>query len=135
MTAVRFVKLVLAGAQRRLPHRAFVDLAVAHDHDDAGVALLDARRQRHADAIGQAVTERAGRGLDAGNFRRFRMAAENGIAAAERVERLVGNETLFGEHDILGDAAVALAQDHAVAPRPFRLARRDSAARRHKARA
>ena len=67
------------------------------------------------------MAERAGRRLDAGNFCRFRMAAENGIAAAEGVERLVGNEALFGEHDILRDAAVALAQDHAVAARPFRL--------------
>ena len=119
MTAVRFDKLVLAGAQRRFPHRAFVNLAVAHDHDDAGVALLDARRQRHADAVGQTMAERTGRRLDARNFRRFRMSAEDRVAAAEGVERLVGNEALFGQHDILRDAAVALAQDHAVAARPF----------------
>ena len=66
------------------------------------------------------MAERAGRRLDAGNFCRFWMAAENGIAAAEGVERLVGNETLFGEHDILGDTAMTLAQDHAVATWPFR---------------
>ena len=66
------------------------------------------------------MAERAGRGLDAGNLCGLGMAAEDRIAAAERVERLVGNETLFGQHDIERDAAMALAQDHAIAARPFR---------------
>ena len=45
-------QLVLAGAQGGLPHRAFVNLTVTHDDDDAAIALLDARRKRHADAVG-----------------------------------------------------------------------------------
>ena len=51
------------------------------------------------------------------------MAAEDGIAATEGVECLVGNEAFFRKHHVLRDAAVALAQDHAVAPRPFRVVR------------
>ena len=88
MMAVRLDKPVLAGAQRRLPHRAFVDLAVAHHHEHAAVASLDARGQRHADADRQAVAERAGGGLDARNLAGFGMAAEDRIAPAEGVERL-----------------------------------------------
>ena len=67
------------------------------------------------------MAERAGRSLDAWNFCGFRMAAENGITAAERVERLVGNETFFGKHHILRDAAMTLAQNHAITSGPFRL--------------
>ena len=69
------------------------------------------------------MAERTGRSLDAGNFRGFRMTAENRIAAAEGIERLERNEALVGEHHVQRDAAVALAQDHAVAAWPFRLVR------------
>jgi hypothetical protein len=54
-------ELVLAGAQRGLPDRTFIDLAVAHEHEHAAVAATDALRERHADAIGEAMAERAGR--------------------------------------------------------------------------
>ena len=67
------------------------------------------------------MAERAGRSLDARNLCRFGMTAEDRIAAAEGIERLVGNETLFGQHHVLRDAAVTLAQDHAIPARPLRL--------------
>ena len=112
---------VLARAHRGFPYRAFVDLAVAHHHDHAAVALLHANGERHADTDRKAVAERAGRGLNAGHFAGFRMAAKDRVAAAERVERVDGKKALVGQHDIERDAAVPLAQDHAVAVMPRRL--------------
>jgi hypothetical protein len=105
-------KLVLVGAERCLPHRAFVDLAVSHHHDDAAVEFLDAGGERHADTHRQAVAESAGGGFDARNLRGFRMAAEDGIAAAEGVERLDPKEALVGQHDVLRDTAMTLVAEH-----------------------
>src|SRR5262249_8128439 len=70
-------QLVLAGAQRGFPDRAFVDLAVAHYHDDAVVALLDPSGERHADTVGQAMAECSGRSLDAGHLRGLGMTPED----------------------------------------------------------
>ena len=83
------VEPVLAGAHRGFPDRAFVDLAVAHDHEDAVVALL---RIRAASAmptpIDKSMSERAGRGFDARHLAVFRMAAENAVARQKRLEIL-----------------------------------------------
>ena len=74
---------VLAGRQRRLPHRSFVGLAVADDDEHARCAdSFVARVQREAEADGHAVAEAAGRGLDAGDVV-LRMAAEHSVALAE----------------------------------------------------
>ena len=70
-------QLVLAGAHRRLPDGALIDLAVAHDDEDAAVALLRARRERHADADRKPVAERAGRGLDSRDLAALGMAAQD----------------------------------------------------------
>ena len=56
-----------------------------------------------------------------GHFAGFRMTAENRIAAAECVECVDGKKPLVGQHDIERDAAVPLAQDHAVTVMPLRL--------------
>src|SRR5262245_31834578 len=91
---------VLARAQRRLPYRSFIDLAVAHDHNDPAVATLHACRQRHSDADREAVAERAGRGFDAGDLAVFRMPTEDRAFATERLEFAGGKVTLVGEHGI-----------------------------------
>src|SRR5580704_17044395 len=49
------------------------------------------------------------------------MPAKNGIPAAKGVQRFVWNKTLFGQHHVLRDTTVTLAEDHAVAPAPLRL--------------
>jgi hypothetical protein len=76
---------------------------------------------RPPDGDRQAVAERPGRGLDAGNLAGLGMAAEDRVAAAEGVEHVMREETLLGQHDILRDAAVPFRQDAAVALRPVRL--------------
>ena len=45
------------------------------------------------------------------------------VRALAGVERLQRDEPLVGEQDVERDAAVALAQDHAIAAWPFGLAR------------
>ena len=79
--------------------------------------------QRHAEADRKAVAERAGRGLDARNLAGLGMAAQDRVAVAEGVERLEREEALVGQHGVEREAAVALAQDHAVAIAPLRLVR------------
>src|SRR5581483_46262 len=111
---------MLAGAERRLPDRALVDLAITHDDEDAAVALLHARGERHPDADRQSVAKRAGRGLDAWNLAALRMAAEDAVDAAEGVELFGLDETLVGEQRVEREAAVALAEDAAVALGPVR---------------
>src|SRR5262249_51719147 len=81
-----------------------------------------ARRQRHAEPDRQAVAQGAGAGLDA---RRdgLGMAAQNGVEAAEAVELLEREEAAVGEHGIEREAAMALAQDEAIALAPARFGR------------
>ena len=112
---------VLARAHRGLPYRAFIDLAVSHHHDHAAVALLHANGERHANTDRKTVAESAGRSLNAGHLASFRMAAKDRVAAAERVECVEREETLVSQHDIERDAAMTLAQDHAVTVTPLRL--------------
>src|SRR4029077_5992538 len=116
-------KLVLAGAQGRLPYRSLINLAVTHDHEDARVAALDAGGERHAETIGKPVAERTRRSLNARNLVCFRMTPEDRIAVAEGVQRLDRDEALVGEKRVEREAAMAFAQYNAVAIAPFWLPR------------
>src|ERR1043166_8740978 len=113
---------MLVGTGRRFPHRAFVDLAVAHEHDHAAVALLDARGERQPDADGKPVAERAGACLDTRRDH-LRMAGKNRIEVTEPVEFRDREIAFVGEHGIKREAAVTLAENKTVAVRPLRLGR------------
>src|ERR1700722_7271122 len=65
------------------------------------------------------MAECSGRSLDARYLCGLGMATQYRIKAAERVERLIGNEALLGQHHILRDATMTLAQNHAITPGPF----------------
>ena len=85
---------VLAGAHRRFPHRAFVALAVAEDHEHARVGLRDPQVQGHAEADAAGRGRGAGAGLDARHLVRVRVAAEDAVGGAELVEFRLGEEAL-----------------------------------------
>src|SRR5215469_15650884 len=110
---------MLMRGECRFPDRTLIDLAVAHHDKDLCLAPLDLERDRSADADWQAVTKSTGGGFDAGNLYGLGMTAKDRIEATEAVERLERKETLIGEHHILGEASVTLAQDASVATFPL----------------
>src|ERR1700730_795692 len=113
---------MLVGTGRGLPDRPFVDLAVAHQDIDLAVPSGHPRGQRHAKADGKPVAEGAGAGFDARNDR-FRMAAETRIVMAKAIQVLEREEPPIGQDGVERQAAMALAQDEAVALAPVRLGR------------
>jgi hypothetical protein len=94
------VEPVLGRGHRRLPHRALVGLAVAHDDEDAAVALLKAGGQRHADANRQAVAERPGGRLHAGSPVALGMAAQHrsGLGLAQQL--VLREEAFIGQDGV-----------------------------------
>src|SRR5882724_9992584 len=106
---------MLAGAERRLPNRTFVDLAITHDDEHAACTLLHPRRERHADADRQPMAERAGRGFDARHLSALRVPTENAVDTAEAVEVVCRDEAFVGEDCIVREATMSLAQNAAVA--------------------
>src|SRR5437016_509722 len=102
---------MLAGTERRFPHRTFVDLTVAHDDEHAAVALLHSRRKRHADTNGKTVPQRAGRSFDARNLAALRMTAKYPVDPAEPVEFFGGEETFVDKESVERETSVPLAQD------------------------
>ncbi len=100
---------MFAGAHRRLPDGAFIDLAVAHDDKDAAVALLRACRERHAHANRKSVAERSGRGFDSGDLAALGVTAQYAIDVAKLVQMADVEKALIREDGIEGEAAVPLA--------------------------
>src|SRR5437762_2661976 len=99
---------MLGGGHRTFPDRALVQLAVAGDDEDARVALLDLRGNRHADANRQAVAKSAGGRLDPRHFAALRVTAENRVRAAILREVRGGEEAFVGKNREQTEAAVAL---------------------------
>ena len=117
------VELVERGGHRGRPDLAFVDLAVAEDAVDAGVALVDLRRHRHAAGDAQALAQRAGVGLDARRAVDFRMALQDRAEDLQRPQRFHGDAAQFGQRRVLGQHAVPLAQQEPIAIGPLQIAR------------
>ena len=114
---------MFARAQRCLPHRTLVALAVALEHEGSIGLAVHARRQRHAHADGQPVPQRAGAGLDARRLAVFRVAAQGRFKGAETIELLWWEEALVRQLEIERQASVALAQDESVALGPMGIVR------------
>ena len=113
------VQLVLGREEQRLPVGTLVHLAVAQQNERAPRLALALGGQRAAAAERQTVAERAGGKINAGD-----LVADVGHQA--RAVPAVGKQLLFREEAaqrerrVQGAAAVALAQDEAVAFRPLR---------------
>ena len=118
-------ELLRGGEHRGLPDRALVVLAVGQQREDAEALALDPARQRHAAAERQAVAERAGGGLDAGQQVRRRMLGEPAAVLAIGVELFDREIALHRQRGVQRRGGVALGQDEAVAQRILRLCRID----------
>ena len=100
---------------RRLPVAAFLQLPVPGDDEGAPRRAIDAGGERGADGDGQAVAERAGVGLDAGQLVAIRVAVQPRQRRHEGVELGLGKEAGGGERGVEDRRAVALAEDAAIA--------------------
>src|SRR5690242_4235911 len=108
------VEPVLARAERRLPNRAFVRFAITDDDENALAAFHELCVQREADADRKTMTQAAGGGFDAGNAM-IGMAAEDAVAFAKPPQLRLWDEAFLCEKHIESEAAVALAENAAVA--------------------
>src|ERR1700742_3261599 len=104
----------------RFPDLALVQLLVAEQDPDPGlVVAAHPRRLRHPDPDREAVAERAGGAVDAGD------AAHVGVVAERAAEPRVGVEPVgrevaaFGEQGVEADGDVTLGEDQPVALGPL----------------
>ena len=110
------VDVVLRREPHCLPRRTLVDVAVAHEAEDAMRFASGLGSQRHADRDGQTVAQRPGGELDAGHVVTD-VAHQFPLVAVIALEPLLGEETHLGQHGIDPSPAVPLAQNEAVAIR------------------
>src|SRR5439155_26886924 len=98
------------------PVRTLVELRVATEHDHAFVRRsLRAEREGRTDRDREAVSERTGRGLDAGNLVPIRVRAERVAPLEEPGQDVFREEPLRGEDGVVRARAVTLAEDEPVA--------------------
>ena len=100
-------------------------VGVVVDERIAELRVHDALGERHADGVGDALAERAGRRLDALGKAVFRVAGGLGAELAEVLDLLDRHVRIAGqiEQRIEQHRAVAGRQHEAVAVRPFRVLR------------
>src|SRR5581483_4364753 len=89
--------------------------------------------ERHADAVGEALPERTGGGLDAGGEMRLRMS-RRARAPLAKLLQLVERQVVAGEvqERVEQHRAVARREDEAIAIGPVRIARTVFQVTRHK---
>ena len=93
----------------RLGVCALVELGVADQADDARRGPLGAQPERRADREREAVPERSGRDLDAGDEVAVRVMTEGRAVSSELAQPVDREEALGGEHRVVGHRTVALA--------------------------
>ena len=120
----------VAGQRGGLVADALLEAAVAGDDEGVVVDHVGAERgaqpalgEAHADAVGEALAERAGRDLDPGGVAGFGMAGRAAAPLAE-LAQVVEGEAVAGqvEHRVQQDRGVAVGQHEAVAVGPVRVA-------------
>ena len=130
----QLVELPGAGERARLVADPFHQAAVAEEHvgmvvDDVVAVAVELGgeelfRERHADGVGQALAERAGRRLDAGRDRELGVAGRLAVQLAE-VAQLREREVVAGQvqQRIEQHRAVPVREHEAVAAGPARIGR------------
>src|SRR5437764_1292143 len=103
------MQLVLRCAERGFPDAALAAFAVADNHEDAVLLIVQLCAQAKTDAEGKAMSETAGGGLHAGHFSIFRVPTEDSIARAKPPKLFLGKKSFFGQEHIERDTAMALA--------------------------
>ena len=96
----QIVKVVLIGGHHSLPDLTLGDLAVAKNGVDTIILLCDLTGQRHADSDGDALAQRAGRHIDAGDVFHFHMAGHMAVDTAEHLKILNREEAAQRQHRI-----------------------------------
>ena len=115
------VELVVGGVLERLPLRAFGHLAVADQHPSPHRCPVEPLAgDRHADAVGQALSERAGRDIDPRDPGR-RVALEDAGELAVGQQLLVGDHPGRLVHRVEQRRSVPLGEDEPVVGRILRL--------------
>ncbi len=116
----------MAGERRSLVADALHHAAVTGDHEREVVLGLGAEagpqvllRDRHADGVGEALTERSGRDLDPGGVSCFRVPGRGGLPLAE-VPQVVELEPVAGQEEqrVLQDRRVTVGEHEPVAVGP-----------------
>ncbi len=114
------VESVVGGVLERLPLRSLGDLAVAAEHPHAERESVELpARERHADAVRQALAERAGGDVDPRDARR-RMALEDAPELPVGHELVVRDRARGLEHRVHERRRVALREDEPVVARILR---------------
>ena len=115
------VELEVRGVLEGLPHGALGHLAVTAEHPDArGQPLEVFRRECHADADRQSLSERSGRDVDPRDAR-GRVALEHAPVRAVVEDLLVGDDTRGPVDRVQQRGRVALGEDEPVVRRALRL--------------
>jgi hypothetical protein len=111
------VESMVSGKHRRFPGRAFVTLAVAQEDEHAPGRLLKRRGECHSGRYREAVAERAGGNLDAGDSLVGDVAAQQRAIGVVGCEEALVNEPAEGQRGVDGRTGVPLAQNEPVALR------------------
>ena len=118
---VRLSRPQVRGRHDRFPVAAFLQLAVAGQHEGPPGRAIELGRGGHADRDRQAVAERPGVRFDAGDLVAIGVAVQLRQRPHVGVELLRRKEPALGERGVQRRRRVALAQDEAIA---VRIARR-----------
>ncbi len=121
--AADVVEAIVPGLHRGLPDLAFLLLAVTHQAVDAVVPLVEPRGESAPDGERQALTERAGRRLDAPELQPVRMALVRSVKLPQAHDVLDVEETGHAESDVERGSLVADRPVDAVAIGPLGLLR------------
>ena len=92
--------MILVGSHHGFPDLTLGNFAVAQDRIDAVVLARDLAGQRHADGNGDALAQRAGGHIDAGDVFHFHMAGHMAVDAAEHLKILNREEAAQRQHRI-----------------------------------
>ena len=115
------IEMMLRGKQDRFPVGTLVAFTVAEQTEDAPGLGIPLACQRHARCHGQTVPQRASGYFDARHVFMGGMTSETRAILVESVQPIEGKEARFRQHCIVGGAAMALAENEAVAIGPVGL--------------
>ena len=108
------VQLVLGGGHGGLPYLAFGQLAVTQNGIYAVGLFVQLAGQSHTHGGRNALTQRAGGHIHAGNVHHVGVAGHMGVNGAETGQFLHGEEAAQGQNGVQSGGAVTLGQDEAV---------------------
>ena len=104
----------MRGNHERFPVGALLHLTVAGDDIGPDIGAIEVRRDGHAHADGQAMTQGPGARLHPLQLCASRVSVESAVRLDERRQLLLGQQASFGECRVERGSSVALGQDHSV---------------------